>query len=328
MLGYLRVKDFALIEDVELQFFQGLNVLTGETGAGKTVLVEALSLLLGDRADSTMVRDGANEALLTCTFELKGLNHLLDALQRRGFVGEGEEDISLSRTIPRNGKSRSFINGRACQVSDLTDLGGLLVDIHGQNSHQALLTVSNHLEYLDRFAGEDHLKHLSKYKSHYQKLQSLLREKSEFLFLGEDAKKEEALLSSEIEEIDRLNFKPGELEELEERANRLRSAKLLAQNCSEAQEFLVSQDEPYSSARSSLLQAARHIKKASEIDRRLDNILERVEILAIETEELASELSSYREEFFADPASLEELEARISDLRSLVRKYGRNLTDV
>ncbi len=328
MLTFLQVSDFALIDNVDVEFHPGLNVLTGETGAGKTVLVGAIGLLLGDRADSMQVRHGAESAGFSAVFDLSGLPGVAGRLALLGYLDEGETEVMLGRTVSREGKSRCTVNGRLCPVSALSEIGDLLVEVHGQNTHQALLKAGTHFEYLDRFAGQEHLESLRTYRQHYSRLKALLAEKQEAGGGDRDLDREAELLSHEVEAIDDADARQGEIERLDSEARRMRHSRELWELATRVEEALAGDERSTFNARELLNQASNDLRSMVSHDGGLQDTSERLESLLYETDDLAVEVARYREALDTDPALLEEVESRLSLLRDLCRRYGGNLASV
>jgi DNA repair protein RecN (Recombination protein N) len=327
LLTYLKVSDLALVERLEVDFHRGLNVLSGETGAGKTVLVGAIGLLLGDRAEAQMVRTGAAEAVLEAAFDVSSAPAVREALVRLGFVSGDEDEIVLGRKLPREGKSRCTVNGRLCPVSALAEIGALLLEVHGQNAHQALLKQSTHVSYLDRYAGAEHLSRLEEYSDAYSRLRALLTEREEALSAPDGAREAE-LLSHEIAQIDSADPNPGELEEADALATRLRFSKELWELASSARDVLSADSETSASVRGLASRATADIEKMASRDDVMRPLAARAESLSLESEDLASELGRYIDSLDTDPARLEQVESRLSLLRDLCRKYGGSLESV
>lgn len=325
MLSYLKVREFALIENIEVEFRRGLNILTGETGAGKTVLIGAIGLLLGDRADSLQVRQGAAEAVFACSIDLSSLPEARAGIEQMGYLDGDESELMLGRTVSAQGKSRCTVNGRISPVSALSEVGELLVDVHGQNAHQALLKTASHIDYLDRFAGGAHLDRLAEYRGHYAKLKSLEGERREIESRGGGSEREVELLASEIERIDKADIRPGEIEELEPEASRLRHSRELWELGSLVRTKLAAEGSTPITARELLLEAEKDLSRMSNLDSGLNELFERVRSLAFEAEDIASEVADYCCALDTDPARLEEVESRLNLLRDLCRKYGGNL---
>jgi DNA repair protein RecN (Recombination protein N) len=326
LLSYLRVSDLALIKGVQIEFHEGLNVLSGETGAGKTVLVEAIGLLLGDRADATMVRTGASEAVLEASFDLAKLPEIRKALEEMGFVDGDAEELTMRRSVPADGKSRCAVNGRICPVSALSQIGDLLVEVHGQNTHQALVRQATHVTYLDRFAGQGHLRLLREYRGSFSRFRDLLLERN--LLRGRDGidtSRESELLRHEIEQIDSAKVRAGEVEELESEAARLRHSKELWELADRAS-GLLSGERASTNVRDLAGDASSDLGKIASRDPSARPLASRLESLSLEAEDVASEIDSYRDALEMDPGSLEEVEARLSMLRELCRRFGGSLS--
>ncbi|MHB8893867.1 MAG: DNA repair protein RecN [Candidatus Geothermincolia bacterium] len=326
MLSYLRVSDLALVENVEVEFHEGLNVVSGETGAGKTVLIGAIGLLLGDRADAMMVRTGAAEAVLEASFDLAGEPAVRTALEELGYIGAGECELTLWRRLPRDGKGRCTVNGRLCPVSALSEIGDMLVEVHGQNTHQALLKQASHIGYLDRFAGAAHLTRLAEYRMSYDGLRSLLAERAR----GDEAgpgvySRELELLRHEIEELESAAPIAGELEEMDAQASRLRHASELWDLANQVAGILSTGERSSMTVRDLLTTAAGDLERMSSRDATLEPLAARLESLSLEAEDLAGEMESYTGTLDTDPSRLAQVEARISLLRELCRKYGGSI---
>lgn len=326
MLSYLKVTDLALIENVEIDFRAGFNVLSGETGAGKTVLVGAITLLLGDRAESMMVRTGASEAVLEASFDLTGEERAVEALVDLGYLEEGADELTLGRRIPREGKSKCTVNGRLSPVSALGEIGSLLVEVHGQNTHQALLKQATHIGYLDRYAGAAHLGALASYRESYARLRSLISERLKVTAAsaGEPSREME-LLAHEVGELGACSLEDGEMDEVEARASRLRHGAELWDLASRAAGLVSASDPGAASAREMLTQASEHLSRMAERDSSLAPLRERLESLALEAEDAASELERYADGLDTDPSALAQAEDDLSRLREVCRKYGGSI---
>ncbi len=327
MFSYLKVSDLALVESVEVEFHSGLNVLTGETGAGKTVLIGAIGLLLGDRGAGQMVRAGSREAVLEASFDLSGTPHLSASLAAMGYIQEDEQELTLTRRLPKDGKSRCTVNGRLCPVSACAAIGDILLEVHGQNTHQALLKRSSHIDYLDRYAGADHVERLKKYRSEYERLRALLAERKNVFgkIGGVDATRESELLSYEIAEIDASAPVSGELESLDEQASRLKHSSELWELASKVEGVLRAGEQSAVTVVDLLSQAALDLSRMTSLDASLSALSSRFDSIALESEDLARDVAAYRDNLDTDPLELEKISSRLTALRELCRKYGGSL---
>jgi DNA repair protein RecN (Recombination protein N) len=306
VLSELHVRDLALVEDVWLEFGAGLTVLTGETGAGKTVLVEALKLLLGERADSAMVRQGATEALVEGRFVIDG------------------REVLVRRRVSAEGRSRCAVDGEMATVGTLAELLGAEVDLHGQHEHQALLSPSRHAGYLDRFIGVPALEAMERYREAYAQARDAL----EALLALEDALadrgRREDYLRFQVADIDAAAPQPGEDAELTARLPRLRHGQRLAAAAAAAHSGI--KDE--GGVSDALTVASNALAAAGGLDPALDELADAVGRLDIESQEVASSLRDYAESVEHDPAALDETERRLHQIGDLTRKYGPTLADV
>ena len=306
MLSELHVRDLALVEDVWLEFGPGLTVLTGETGAGKTVLVSALKLLLGERADSTLVRQGADEALVEGRFLIDGT------------------DVLVRRRITAEGRSRCTVNGEMATVTMLAELLGAHVDLHGQHEHQALLSPSKHAAYLDRFIGEGAEDALSRYRDAWQQAAGARTRLRDIEGVLADRDRRADYLRFVVADIDESAPREGEVDELEARLPRLRHGERLTVAANAAWAAL--KDDEGVSDRLSAAQSA--LAAARDLDPALDAIAEVVARLDVELQDAASALRDYAQGIEHDPAALDATERRLQQLVDLTRKYGPLLDDV
>jgi DNA repair protein RecN (Recombination protein N) len=317
MLEELHVRDLALIEEAWLELGPGMTALTGETGAGKTVLVGALKLLLGDRADATLVRAGAAEAVVEGRFASA------DASAGRATGGEGEGgERTARRRVSADGRSRCYLDGEMATVGALADELGPLVDLHGQHDHQELLRVATHATLLDRFAGAASLldAYRAAYSAHAEAAGALARLESA---LG-DRERRVAVLQALMDEIGRVAPEPGEDEAIAARLPRLRHGEKLAAASSAAHRAIA--DEGGAAER--LGEAAGALARVAGIDPALDAVAQ--EIVGID-ERLggsAARLRDYGEGVDYDPVALEEAEGRSAALSVLKRSHGPTLEDV
>ena len=321
MLTELRIQNFAIIQELELQPGAGLLIFTGETGAGKSIILDALLALVGGRVDSAMVRQGEERAVLEAVFTLPETSReQIVAILEREDLYEGEPDLTLGREIRANGRSAARVNGRSVNVGLLKELGGYLVDIHGQSEHLSLLDVRSHLGLLDRFAACE--QELAAYQGEFHQLQQIRRELRSLRELEQEAEKRSELLTFQAQEIEAAKLKPGEEEELAQERNRLANAEALA---STAQEALTLLDEgnPESSSASDLLgQAGRSLASLVRIDPGQAALAEQLELAAATLSEVSRDLRGYLDSIEFNPKRLEQVETRLEVIHQLKRKYG------
>lgn len=306
MLRELHVHDLALVEDVWLELEPGLTALTGETGAGKTVLVGALKLLLGERADSSLVRTGEAEALVEGRFEVDG------------------DEVLVRRRVSAEGRSRCTVDGEMATVSSLAELLGGQVDLHGQHEHQALLSPASHAGYLDRFCGEPARTAMRAYRDAFAAQQAALAALRDLERALGDRERRADYLRFQVREIDAVAPQAGEDVRLEERLPRLRHAGRLATAAAEVYQALRGEG----GAADAIAEATAGFAPATGLDPAFDALREAALALNDDAETLGTRVREYAESVDHDPAALDETESRLAALGALKRKYGPALDDV
>lgn len=322
VLNLLRIKNLALVEELEWQIAPGFIAVTGETGAGKSIIVGGLQLLLGERADKSLIRTGAEVCTVEAVFTGNDLQRLNPQLAEAG-VEPCEGDLILKRALSTNGANRQFINGSPTTLSILKNLGDDLVDLHGPHDHQSLLSPEKQLELLDSFAraGEQR----DEYRKHFGELQTLIAEHAA-LNTAETAREQELdLLRHQINEISSANLVAGEEEEIETRyklgSNSKRLIELasaIANKISEAEDSVLSQ----------LAETQRLLRELEKIDDSVSQFVTGHETAVVELSEIARSLSNYAEKLDLDPEQLVAIEQRISLFETLKRKYGGSIPQV
>ncbi len=317
MLRFLRVRNFALIDQLELHFEEGLNLLSGETGAGKSIIVDALGLLAGSKASAEMVRTGESRAIVEAIFE----SDLKAELERLGLDSESAE-IIVRREISSDERNRVYINNQPSTVSALRELAPSLLDIHGQHEQQTLLDNASQLALIDAFAGAGGL--AAKVRDLYLTVQQAEAELLELT--ANHARKVERLdlLRFQSEEIQKANPRAGETERAREKLGVLSNAEKLLEAASRGYEALY---ESEASALSILAQTQRAVRDAAQHDARLQAVLEQIETARISIQDIAYALRDYAGQIEADPQELERMQARLAELERLHRKYGPDLLD-
>jgi len=325
----LRVSDFALIEDLALSLTPGLNVLSGETGAGKSIVIGAINLLLGERAAQDHVRQGRDLAQVEGIFNITGLQPEISPLLEQMGI-EPDSELIISREVQAEGRSIGRVQGRAVPISALKELGQLLVDLHGQHQHQSLLKAERHLSLLDSFGGED----LSALRRHvaeqYRRRQQLLRELSA---LGsETATRERSIdiLSFQIKEIESAKLAPGEEEELLRQEKIFAHAEKLSAFVSRAYAEIYTGDESLalSAAVDGVNSSRSALETAAGIDESLRPLGELLDSASAILDEVSIGLRDYLSQIEFDPAELAAVQERLERIRTLKRKYGGSVEQV
>jgi DNA repair protein RecN (Recombination protein N) len=330
VLVEMRVSQFALIEDLTLKFGPGLNVLSGETGAGKSIVIGAINLLLGERAVTEQIRQGEDSAFVEGIFACPdSCAAEISALLEEAGIAAGEELI-VAREMSRSGRSVGRVNGRAVPISFLKEIGQLLVDLHGQHQHQSLLRPDYHRELLDSFGGEKCAASRHRVESLYRRRQELMAQLSA---LGHDSAERERrmdILSFQIKEIEAAKLEPDEEERLLKEERILAHAEKLGQLLASAYNGIFGGDERGGvPAVIDLLAAARgELQEAAQIDEKLAPLVEMLESAATQVEEVSFELRDYRAAFEYNPAELAAVQSRLEQLQALKRKYGQTIAEV
>ena len=328
VLVELTIRDFAIVEELRLSWQAGFNALTGETGAGKSIIVDAVGALLGDRLGPEVVRSGQARASVEGIFALdarseasRALRELLAAQE----LLEDEEQVIVAREIARAGRSVARVNGRAVPLSLLQQVGEHLVDVHGQSQHLSLLRPREHLDYLDRFAGLLDLR--AAVAERVQRWRTVQAERRRLLDEIRVAARERELLRHEVAEIDAAELRPGEEEELQALRQRLRHATRLREAAEHSIVALQGAEELRGAA-DLLGEASVHCRDASRADPSLSGTAELLERLSSEADEAARDLRRYLDGLEADPRQLEDVEARFLAMADLKRKYGETVEAV
>jgi len=322
VLNLLRIKNLALVEELEWQIAPGFTAITGETGAGKSIIIGALQLLLGERADKSLIRTGADTCTAEAVFTGKELKKLNPDLVEAG-VEPCTDDLIIKRSLSAAGSNRQFINGSPTTLSILKNVGDALVDLHGPHDHQSLLSPDKQLDLLDSFARAE--EQLEEYKKHFRQLQTLTAEHSA-LNTAETARKQELdLLRHQINEINSANLVTGEEEEIEKSYKLTSSSKRLIELASAAANKLSEADE---SVLSQLAETQRLLRELEKIDISTAEIASEHAAAVVQLSEIARSLSDYAEKLDLDPEQLTALEQRVSLFETLKRKYGGSIAEV
>ena len=319
MLRFLRVRGFALIDQLELHFKDGFNLLSGETGAGKSIIVDALGLLAGSKASAEMVRTGESRAIVEAVFE----TDLKAELDRLGLdAGDAETEVIIRREISSDERNRVYINNQPSTVSSLRELAPSLLDIHGQHEQQTLLDNSRQLALIDAYADSTRL--AGQVRELYVDIEAADAEISDLT--AEHARKIERsdLLTFQRDEIQKANPKPSEAEDLRRKLEVLSNAEKLLGAAAHGYEALY---EAETSVLSTIAQVQRVLREAARHDSRLERVLEQIETSRLPLQDVAYALRDYAGSVDADPQQLEQAQTRLAELERLHRKYGPDLLE-
>ena len=327
MLTELHIQNFAIIDKLDLRFDTGLIILTGETGAGKSIILDAVVMLIGGKADATFIRSDSDAAFVEAVFHLRGAEkESVHEILNREDLMDDPNYVVLMREIRKEGRSVARVNGRTVNVGLLKELGALLIDIHGQAEHLSLLDSRAHLGLLDRYA--EVAKPLSDYRQTYHGLLNLRRELNDLRKAQFDSERRIEMLTYQAEEIESARLKIGEDEELRKERDRLANAESLAQNAQEALAVLDEGSPEMPAATDLIGQAAQALGTLAKIDAAQSELANQADLLLDTIADVVHTLRDYLEEIEFNPKRLEDVEERLDLLHSLTRKYGGNIPAV
>lgn len=328
MLLELNIENFAIIDKVNIIFTKGFNILTGETGAGKSIIIDAVSMILGYRARKEYIRSGYEKAIIEGLFYLDTGNEILDIIEMYGIEKEEDNTLLVTREIFTSGRSVSRINGRTVTLSMLKEITNKLVDIHGQHEHQSLLDCESHVNFVD-LLGKDKVNNL-KEKIHirYNKVLSLKKELKGLHCDERERERKIDLLNFQIEEIDNANLKVLEEESLMEEYKILSNSEEIVSNIFKISENLNSNDYNQVSILDQLNELSGIFKRIAGNDKKLMVLKENLESAIYQIQDFVREIRDYSEKIEFNPDKLKELEDRIDMINKLKRKYGNTIQDI
>ena len=327
MLRELQVKNFAIIDDVRISFREGLNCLTGETGAGKTLIIEAINLLIGERADSSLIRDNEEKLLVQGYFDLRNNHGAREFLLSQNILEDDdfESDIVISRELNRTGKNKAFINGLYTQVSTLKQLGNYFIDLHGQHEHQYLLDSKTHIDIIDNFEKGPILLIKEKYIKYYDSCLVKSKELNELLQMQKTREMRLQDLEYRYRELDKLNIKDNEEMELENELRILKNFENIYELASETAETVKGSGDESSSLSDKIFLLQKNIVQLSAIDHNFKAYSDRISLLADLIEEISHFISSYLSDFEFSRERLDAIQQRLFQFSEVKKKYNIDL---
>ncbi|OGD14809.1 DNA repair protein RecN [Candidatus Atribacteria bacterium RBG_19FT_COMBO_35_14] len=329
MLFQLNIKNLALIKVLNIEFEEELNVLTGETGAGKSIIIEAIDLILGGYAASDLIRDGEDSLMVEALFLLTPQEkELINNLNSDIEIVDGQGALLIRREVNKKGRNKCLINQRLINLSTLQEIGTFLVDLHGQHNHQSLLDPAKHIDLMDNLGGDKMIKHRKELYDNYRRW----REKNKKLFqLLED--KEENLkkmdfLKFQLEEIDKTSLVKDEDKALEEEEMVLKNAEKIIETMEKANFILYEGGIEQSSVRDSLNEVSVDLGEIASLDRRIEKIRENLKEVGYQFEDIVNEIVKYKDGIDLDSQKLKEVEGRLNLINSLKSKYGSTIEEI
>ena len=327
MLVELRIENFAIIDHLELEFGKGFIVLTGETGAGKSIIIDAVETLLGVRADTSIIRSGVEHSSVEGTFKITSkMQAVIHTILQREDLLDDPDYLTLRREFRREGRNVARVNGRTTNLALLRELGEHLIDLHGQSEHLSLLRVKNHLGLLDRYAEVD--EELGDYRHTYEEFRLLRKDLNELRQSESDAASKAELLSFQVDEIAAANLTPGEEEDLKEERTRLANAESLANLANTALAALDDSTPDVPAATDRFGEVVSALVNLAKVDESQGKFSEQAQGLFDDLTVLAGELRDYLESIEFSPKRLEEVEERLDLFHNLKRKYGENIPEI
>jgi DNA repair protein RecN (Recombination protein N) len=322
MIEKLYIKNYLIIKEAEVEFSGGLNILTGETGAGKSIILDALSMILGERADFSLIRKGENKLIIEGSFDFKENKAVHRFLNQRGLDLNGGY-IIIRRELSEKGVSRNFINDTPIQLSELKDFGDIIIDIHSQNEHQSLLKKETHIKILDNFIGDNKL--LQGYMKEFEEYKVLVSKYDELIGKRDTLNERKDIVEFQLREINNVNPQPGEEGELENELNKLENVEDISLSVENSLRILYEDEQ---GAYASLSQALKELKNAATYDSDFSKLIEDLESSYVNIKEAADFLSNYKNGVNFDPARIEQIRDRLGSLNFLKKKYNLSVDEL
>lgn len=316
MLIGLEIKNFAIVSNLSTEWHSGMTAITGETGAGKSIAIDALSLCLGERAEASAVRPGSERAEICAQFDITALPSAVQFLEQH-LLSNDDNECLLRRVICKNGRSKSYINGSPVTAAQLKELGQHLISIHGQHAHQHLLKADHQLHLLDAYAG--HIELVDAVRSKYRHYQSLQKEFTALEQAQQQQAAQKQLLEYQVAELDEFALQQGEFTAIEAEHHKLSHSQTILESCQRELQHLYESDEQ--NACSILQHSAQRFAELAHYDASLTSVATLLEEAAVQVEEASREIRNYAEQTELDPNRLVEVEERLSGAMDLARKH-------
>ena len=323
MLKYLEIRNFVLIDKLKINFSDGFNVLTGETGAGKSIIISALELITGEKGSTRMVGANGDRLIVTGNFSLQSSSAIVKNKLKEWNIEINNNELTIKREITKDGKSKSFINNAGVKVAELKELGDLIVDIHGQHEHQSLFNSANHINFYDSYLNID--EKLENYQNHYNKLIKLIKQHNEIYQNKNSILKEISFLEYAIDEIEKAKLKPNEDEEIKNDIAIMSNAESISSSLSSINKDIFGSE---SGAYIKLTRSISALQSVSKYDGRISDIASRIEEAALNLEDIKSILTEIRSKTKFDPEELQSLNERLFFINNLKKKYGANIKEI
>lgn len=327
MLLQLHIENVAVIDEVDVHFKEGLNILTGETGAGKSIIIDSINMVLGERTSRDLIRSGEEKAVVEALFQINS-EAVVQQLREFGLEVEEDNTLLISRQMTAGGRNVCRVNGNMVTSTILKEISKYIVNIHGQHDNQALLDWENHVEFLDKYAGESLLKLREQYRQVFNESNRI---KSEIKRISGDEREKERrldLLKFQIEEIDKAKLMKGEEEELESQRLILGNAEKLISATTNAYERLYGGGQVGTSIHDSLANVLQELGEVKQFDDKLEKYYTTLEEISFQLDELVHDIRDYRDHVEFDPDALEQIEQRIDLIYRLKRKYGGSVEEI
>ncbi|MFU0801234.1 MAG: DNA repair protein RecN [Xylanivirga thermophila] len=328
MLSHLSIENLALIDELTVEWRSGLNIITGETGAGKSIIIDAISLVLGGRADRELIRSGADFTRVEAVFYVEYHDKISIILDQWGIGIEQDGMLILMRKLHTNGRNVCRINGHAVTVSTLKEVGKCLIDIHGQHEHQSLLSPEYQLDVLDALGGKDILMLKKQLSSCYNQWKAIKNDIDKILGDERDLERKKDLLIYQINEIESARLVESEEEELEHEKLILQNAEKIVNGVEKIYSLLYSGDSHYAAVYDQLGAISNLLFDIAQLDDKLKNISQQIDDLYYNIEDIVEKVRTYKDSFSYDPQRLEQVENRLDLIRQLKRKYGSSIKEI